>query len=59
MSFGVEDRHTPQEVHLQPPPQELLEQHEQSPQGPIFRILGVECDLDWWDLFGLVAWGAL
>jgi hypothetical protein len=42
MFFRGEDRRTPQEVHLQLSPQEPPEQHLQSPQGPIFRILGVE-----------------
>jgi hypothetical protein len=42
MSFWREDRRTPQELHLQLSPQELPEQHLQSPQGPMFRILGVE-----------------
>ena len=50
-----ENRHTPQVAHLQLPPQELPEQQLQSPQGAIFRILGVEWDLD----FGLVSWGTL
>ena len=57
MSHGGEDRRTPQEVHLQLSPQEPPEQHLQSPQGPIVRILSVEWDLGRLYLFGLVAWG--